>query len=71
MPAFAKYSSVVLTRDITEDGLTFPKGTQGVIVECDDDGISYLIEISDPMFAVVSVMSVISVTEGDVALVKS
>jgi hypothetical protein len=55
MTTFEEYSSVILTRDIEEDGVMFPAGTRGVVVEIRDDGVYYLVEINDPPFGVISV----------------
>jgi hypothetical protein len=55
MSEFEEYSSVILTRDIEEDGVTYPAGTRGVIVEVRDDGVNYLVEMNDPVFAVITV----------------
>ena len=48
---FPEHSAVLLTRDVHDDGVTFPKGTRGIIVSVHGEGIAYTVEFNDPVFA--------------------
>lgn len=51
---FDEYIYVTLARDLVSDGVLYPVGTRGVIVQRHDDNIGYEVEFEAPRFTVVT-----------------
>ncbi len=45
---FAAFAPVILRHDVLDDGVVFPAGTRGIVVEIHDDGVAYEVEFSHP-----------------------
>lgn len=56
LDGFRDLDRVVLTIDVaTDDGVTMPAGSEGVVLSVDRDGVAYVIEFAEPSGALATV----------------